>query len=98
MRLDQPFETVSLQGIEVLELSRSICAMRSKGLAVGDHAKVDWCAIFTTPNPLKLRTVQESISLFNNTRAMPSKLYIQSNPAAPKDRRATHLQTAPYPP
>jgi hypothetical protein len=72
--------------------------MRSEGHGDGDHVQVVECGLFTTPNLLKLQSVQQLIFPFSNIRAIPSRLHTPSNPTAPKNQRVAHLQTGPHPP
>ncbi len=67
--------------------------MRYKGCHQAHNAKVVICAIFTTPNSLKLQERRKAFSPIRKVRAISQKLYSHSQP--PNPHSARHLATPP---
>jgi hypothetical protein len=56
---------------------------RYKGCHQAHNAKVAICALFTTPNSLKLQERRKAFSPIRKVRAISQKLYSDSQPANP---------------
>src|ERR1700720_897988 len=57
--------------------------------------KVVICALFTTPNSLKLQERRKAFSPIRKVRAISQKLYSDSPPPNPPQRLTRHLATPP---
>src|SRR3984885_9236123 len=57
--------------------------MRYKGCHQAQNAKVVICALFTTPNSLKLQERRKAFLLIRKVRAISQKLYSHSQPRNP---------------
>jgi hypothetical protein len=57
--------------------------MRYKGCHQAHNAKVVICALFTTPNSLKLQERRKAFSPIRKVRAISQKLYSHSQPPNP---------------
>src|SRR6202790_1107928 len=73
--------------------------MRYKGCHQAHNAKVVICALFTTPNSLKLQERRKAFSPIRKIRAISQKLYSHSQPPSPHSvSRATSPHLPRFPP
>jgi hypothetical protein len=93
--LDEQFETVLVDRVEVLEVPQSMVrAMWLKGRRDAHNAEVAECALFATCNSLKSLKGRKLKSPFSNIHAVPSKLCTDWRLTTVENRLASNLRLA----